>query len=108
MIDQKQEFIEHLAYRLPRAAAWRQSQAEKFPNDKRNLRAAERLRALATDMNVPDAIWANIRTHFDPCSPRWLDAISTTSREVGFRTRPNDFSEYLETLISNLSKPTRY
>lgn len=109
MIDIKQECLDHLAYRLSRSSEWRGSQADRFPNDRRNINAAAKLQELAANARtIPDSKWNALAPYFDPNNTRWLDAVSTTSRDVGFRNTPSDFDGYLDKLISNLSKPTRH
>ncbi len=109
MIDDKQECLDHLAYRLSRSSEWRGTQADRFPDDKRNLNAAAKLKALAVNARtIPDTKWKTLAPFFDPNNTGWLDAVSTTSRDVGFRNTPSDFDGYLDKLIYNLSKPTRH
>jgi len=108
MID-KQECIGHLASRISRSAKWRTIQSERFGDDARNARAAAKLNELAANCRaIPDSKWTKIAPYFDPSGNRWLDAVSNTSRDVGFRKTPADFDGYLDNLISNLSKPTRH
>lgn len=109
MIDNKQDCLDHLAYRLSRSAEWRGTQADRFPNDKRNASAGAKLKKLAENAcTIPDTKWNALAPFFDQNGTRWLDAVSTTSRDVGFRKTPADFDGYLDNLISNLSKPTRH
>ena len=109
MIDNKQDCIDHLAYRLSRSAEWRGTQAERFNDDARNARAAQKLKELSANCRaIPDSKWVVIAPYFDPSGNRWLDAVSNTSRDVCFRNNPKDFDGYLDNLISALTKPTRH
>ncbi|MBB5053051.1 hypothetical protein HNQ36_003042 [Afipia massiliensis] len=109
MIDNKQDCLDHLAYRLSRSSEWRTKQSERFSDDPRNKRAAARLKDLAANCRIiPDSKWLKLAPYFDPTNNRWLDAVSNTSGDVGFRKTPADFDGYLDNLISNLSRPTRH
>lgn len=99
----KDDCTAYLIHRGHRASDWRTLQAHKFPNDKRNAQAAERLQALMADADIPDQLWSVIGPYYDETCPKWLDAVSDTNRDVAFRKQPKNFSAYLQNLISNLT-----
>jgi hypothetical protein len=98
----KDDCLAYLSHRAERGAEWREQLALKYP-DKRNLKAAERLRAIAATLDISAELWPAIAPHYDEADPRWLDAVSTTNRDVVFRQRPKDSEGYLRNLISNLT-----
>ena len=99
----KEDCLNYLTYRAERAADWREFQACKYPADSRNTLAAQRLNTLAAGMTIPPDVWSDLERHYDESSPRWLDAVSQTNREVCFRKHPLDTAAYLRNLISNLT-----
>lgn len=86
---------------LKRTARWRKSVAERFPNDPRNLPAADRLGGLARQVALTDEQYAALAPHFNG-GERWNDALSDTSRFVGMRPGFDSFDAYTRQLIGTL------
>jgi hypothetical protein len=99
----KNDFLDFLRINLAKSANWRRLQALRWPDDARNERAAQRLFLLAsqaTDIN--DDAWDHVGPYFDPNDRRWHEAVSSASRDVGFRTSPHDFNSYVQNVIDTL------
>jgi hypothetical protein len=83
---------------------WRQVQAVRFPDDPRNMRAAKALRHLAADASgIPADRWQQLRPFFGPADQRWRDALTQCTRDVGFRSYPASFAEFLDDLIDTMA-----
>ena len=88
---------------LERQAAWRRQKAHEFPNDARNLMAAEKLDHLAKSL---DQCSGDIITAFLECFEdestgshsveRWSEML----RQVGFSTSPDSAEELLNEFIA--------
>lgn len=88
---------------IDRTSDWRSGLANRYPNDPRNHQAATSLKRMARPgSEITDRQWDRLRPFYDPLRQRWLDALTRTSREVGFRTHPLSFHEYVEGLIGVL------
>ncbi|UPT89256.1 hypothetical protein HAP41_0000009930 [Bradyrhizobium barranii subsp. apii] len=83
---------------LKRTARWRRAVAQRFPNDPRNLAAAERLGDLAGQVSLSGEHCAALAPHFDD-RERWNDVLSDTSRAVGIRPGLDSFDAYAQRLI---------
>ena len=60
-LNDKQDCIDSIAKVLERTAAWRKAIAVNFPDDPRNMRAAETLEKLAVDANnLSDEQWSDL------------------------------------------------
>jgi hypothetical protein len=96
----KTDLSNYLARHLTGASEWRRIQAARFPYDKRNEKAAEALRNLSdTATLVSDEQWRHLQPLFNPTEPRWCDMVGRCSRDVGFRSNPQSFEDYVQALI---------
>jgi hypothetical protein len=96
----KTNCLEYLSRSLIRTSEWRRTQAARFPNDLRNERAANSLRQLAnTASQISDDQWRLLSPLFNPKDDRWCDLVARCSRDVGFRSNPETFADYMETII---------
>jgi hypothetical protein len=104
ILSGKQDCIESMARVLERTSAWRKAITVNFPNDPRNVRAAETLDKLAIDFaNLTDEQWSDLETHFGRASEKWRDGLSQVARQVGFHNRAKDFSSFVRALVQQLS-----
>lgn len=103
-MNTKQDCLDFLSLNLSKTSNWRRIQAQRFPDDTRNERAAPRLSALATQAtDISDDAWNQISPHFDPKDRGWCEAVSFASRGVGFRVTARTFDEYVQTVIDALA-----
>jgi hypothetical protein len=104
MTNYKEHCSQYLSNRLRGSSDWRRAQGTKFPEDRRNDKASERLLELESSIDIPDTVWNQIAPFYNECDSRWLAAVSDTNRDIGFRRHPRDFAAYLENLVSNLTR----
>jgi hypothetical protein len=77
--------IEDMSASVRRTAIWRRSLQVKYP-DPRNGRAADTLDRLANELpDMTDEEFSQLSPHYNWASGRWSDAVSATSRLVGYR-----------------------
>lgn len=101
----KEETADGLGRSMLATARWRYKLNASFPDDKRNLLAAETLEKLADEAtDISDTAWSELAPYADFTSPRWLEAVAQTNREVRFRRTPKDFADYLRILKVNLTR----
>jgi hypothetical protein len=73
-------------------------------NDSRNGLAAEQLDQLATEItDLSDEAWSALSPFYSWSSGKWADAVSQTSRQVGFRN-VNNLSAFVSQLVGVLSQ----
>jgi hypothetical protein len=101
-MNAKNDCRDCLSLNLAKTGAWRSLQLKKWPDDTRNAHAAQRLADLAADADINPDQWALLAPYYPPADRRWNDAISTASRDVGFRSRPATFDAYVETVLAAL------
>jgi hypothetical protein len=104
MTNTKEDFAHYCSNRFIYGSAWRQTKQKNFPSDPRNGRAALRLLELESQIEIPDDMWEKIEPHYDEMSSNFLNAVTDTNREVGFKRHPADFTAWLENLHSNLTR----
>ncbi len=96
----KEDCIDFFVRDLAKTSNWRRQQAKRWPDDSRNDRASARLIELAANAtDISDRQWDALRPFFDLMDPRWIEAVGGCSRDVGFRTHPCNFAEYVQTVI---------
>jgi hypothetical protein len=89
---------------IRRAATWRRALRRKFEHDNRLLPAAEALDHLARQASeMTDDEWARLSKFYHWSSQAWSDAVSQTTRLVGFRPI-SSFAEFVDRLVKNLSQ----
>jgi hypothetical protein len=101
--NSKQNCIDDLSASITRSANWRRALQTKF-NDPRNERAAARLDKLASETNdLSDEAWSELKSHYNWASGRWSEAVSQTSRQVGFR-HVNTLPAFVSALVGILEQ----
>ena len=100
--------LDYLQIRVGQTAAWRRNLADKFPDDPRNVRAAERLEQLAkADCSaIPPDVTEALRPYLTTAAFR--DIVSEISRDVEFRCRPKSFDDFLKLVSQKLAAATRH
>jgi hypothetical protein len=102
-MNTKSDCRDDLALNLAKTALWRKLQAQRWPDDTRNARAADALSVLALQSTeLDDSTWDRLSPYFDPKDPHWRDAVSAASRAVGFRATCRTFDDYLQTVLDAL------
>jgi hypothetical protein len=98
-------FLDHTHFILTKAHAWRRQQATLFPNDaSRNEKAAARLFDLAEQTNdISDDIWNRIKPFFNAGDTHYHESVSLCCRQVGFRTNPRTFDDFVLAVIDCLA-----
>jgi hypothetical protein len=96
--------IEYIQRRIARTADWRRSLAVEFPQDSRNLEAAQRLDELA--MADARIVSPHVIESLAPYvgSPMLREVISAAARDVAFRREPDDLEEFLSMVASNIAR----
>jgi hypothetical protein len=102
MFHNKSIFAATLSEQFRMSANWRKAQAKRFTYDGRNAEATQRLLALESEINIPDAIWTQLKPLVSDSA--CLAVVSETNRDVAFRSHPADFAAWLENLHSNLTR----
>ena len=102
MIPRLHDCQQYLVGRCYSSADWRDSQQIRFAHDKRNGEAAIRLRELAGEIKISEAEWEELSPFYDETNARWLEAVTTTNRDIKFRKHPQDSAAYLQQLAANL------
>jgi hypothetical protein len=99
-VTTKSDCIDFLSRNLIRTSQWRRTQAARFANDLRNERASKALWQLATAATeISDDQWRLLSLPFNPRDERWCEVVSGCSRDVGFRSNPQTFDAYVQTII---------
>jgi hypothetical protein len=100
--------IEAIQFKLGHTAAWRTAMAEKFPDDKRNRRAAETLTELsqADGREISAETWTALAPHLE--SPALRDSVSEAARDCGFRSRPKTLDEFVQNIVRKLGAASHH
>jgi hypothetical protein len=104
MTVNKQECADYFATHFRTNATWRIGLAAKFCADTRNVLAATRLLELKAEIEISDAMWDRLSPHFSETDARWCKAVAESNGDVGFRQHPRDFSSWVDTLLSRLTR----
>jgi hypothetical protein len=99
MIDE----LNTIQQRIASTAAWRRRQcANRFPSDPRNQPAAEQLERLSSEGpgGIKEGTWDAVAAHLK--NRIFDDVLSETSREIGFRHRPQNLNAFLVILANKL------
>jgi hypothetical protein len=104
MTDTKNECVESITRALERSSVWRKSLAARFPEDGRNLRAAQTLENLAIDAaDMTDEQFTTLSSHYGWASEKWRSALNDTARGIGFHIRTRQFDIFLKALLQRLA-----
>jgi hypothetical protein len=104
----KELYLESIRRKLTSNASWRRGVAASYPDDGRNVRAAETLGRLAKadSREIRAETWAAISKHLDTRTLR--EAISKAAADVAFRRHPANLDDFLQIVIEKLAAPTRH
>jgi hypothetical protein len=89
-------YFDAIISNISRTSRWRSKQAEKYPSDRRNARAAEELQTLAA-ASFPDidpAAWAKLSPYLQ--SESFMVAVNDATKDVSFRTFPKTITHLVE------------
>ena len=107
----EEEVRELLVFSIGNTGHWRREKAEEFPEDNRNLKAAECLERLETSVgSVNPDLFAEYRVVFwTPYSDNsaaldLIDVHSEVLRSVGFSLFPKDVNELVRDLLDAASR----
>jgi hypothetical protein len=105
--EDKIDCIDCIALALIRGSDWRDKVAIRHPSDRRNARASDTLRTLATDISqLSDADWQLIKPHYSFASEPFREAVGVAVRAVGFTHKIQDVSSFIAHLLKVLLQPT--
>jgi hypothetical protein len=83
--NSKTNCIEDMCASVKRSAIWRRGLHAKY-NDPRNSKAADTLDRLANEIHdMTDEEFSQLSSYYNWASGKWSEAVSETSRRVGFR-----------------------
>jgi hypothetical protein len=100
----KSNCIENMSASIKRSADWRRNLQTKYPDDPRNGRAADKLDRLANDLKeMGNEDWLKLKPFYNWASGKWSEAVSQTSRCVGYRG-VETVSEFVSHLAGILSE----
>jgi hypothetical protein len=103
---EKSDCTDSIIFGLTLTSNWRKKLAIKFSSDRRNLKAAECLAAIAIEAaELNDADWALLQPYYGFDSKPWREALSVATRHVGFQHKIKDFSSFVDCLLDVLSQP---
>jgi hypothetical protein len=103
ILNDKQDCIEQFARILEQTSAWRRKTATKYPDDLRNLKAAEMLDQLARDSaNLTDEQWEELKPHFGWSSQTFRDALIQATKLVGFAHRNRSLDSFVRLAVWSL------
>jgi hypothetical protein len=101
--EERNGCFESIVFDLARTSEFRTRKFKQYPDDPRNLRAAESLRLLANNATgIPDEYWEKLQPLYDPDSKGWRDALCRATKDVGFSNKSNSFSFFLRNLVELL------
>lgn len=99
--------LEQEALSIDCTAEWRRSKAEEFPEDTRNLEAAELLEELATDLRKLEG--SDLHRQIDRITDldddalfKWCEQSSEYQRQIGFSKCCPSATAYLADLIETI------
>jgi hypothetical protein len=84
--EQRRDCVDFIITEFTKTSAFRSRKAIEYPDDPRNLRAAETLKKLAIDAaGLADSDWNLLQLFYDPHSPCWRKK-KNYIQGYGFRT----------------------
>jgi hypothetical protein len=100
----KNDCLDFLCLNLAKTSTWRGLQAQRYPADLRNAHAAQILFDLAAQAtDIGDDQWALLEPQYDPRDSHFYQAVSTASRDVGFRSMPRNFDDFVKVVLAALT-----
>jgi hypothetical protein len=102
--NSKSNCINDISASMARTAIWRRGLQAKYSNDVRNGQAADVLKRFADEINdLSDEQWLELKPYYSWSSGEWSEAVSQTSRLVGFRGA-NTLADFVNHLVGILSQ----
>jgi hypothetical protein len=103
MLDNRTLATRTASLNLQSSACWRTERAESYPNDAaRNLKAAQMLRDLNSQLHFSDDDWVLLEPYFNGADQKWIRALTETNRLIGFKNFPQNSSDYVAYLFQTL------
>lgn len=103
ILNNKEDCIDSCARLLDQTSAWRRRTADKWPDDPRNLKAAQMLDQLAADsVNLSDTQWEELRPHFGWNSQIWREGLIQAAKLVGFGHRNRGWDSFVRLAVRQL------
>jgi hypothetical protein len=102
-MNNKPVFEKTLSVQMKITSKWRDNNSKRYAHDIRNADAAQRLLDLESQIRISDETWTRIAPLVED-DAACLSAISETNRLVGFKEHPADFSAWLESFYTILSR----
>jgi hypothetical protein len=100
----KTDCLAYLSRQLISTSQWRCTQSIRFPDDPRNEMATKSLWRLVTQANeISGDEWQRLEPLFRPNDRGWCEAVARCCRDVGFRSSPETFADFIETVIEALA-----
>lgn len=99
---EKSDVIHSVRKQFFKCAAWRRTQAVRYPTDTRNVPAAQTLELLAGEaQKLSDEQFRALAPHFN--SFRWKDSVSYAARRVGFDDNITTLSDVHASILGMLN-----
>lgn len=99
MVDYLVSAQEILSHHFTTTAEWRRDKAKQFPDDVRNLQAAEILETLAATSPTDNDLSRRAHETFESDDVNIHELLSDCLREVGFHSHPKDADDFLRILM---------
>ena len=100
VLNDKQDCTEYFARIFEQTAAWRRKKAAEYPDDLRNIKAAEMLDQLAIDSaKMTDAQWTELKPYFGWSSQTLRDALIQATKLVGFAHRNRGWESFIRLVV---------
>jgi tRNA A37 N6-isopentenylltransferase MiaA len=89
-------YFDAIISNISRTSRWRSKQAEKYPSDRRNARAAEELQTLAAASftDIDPAAWGKLAPYLQ--SETFMVAVNDATKDISFRAFPKNVTELIE------------
>ena len=101
--EQRRDCVEAIYTGLCKTSAFRLRKSKQYPDDPRNLRAAETLSKLANDATgLTESDWQLLELFYDPESKSWQDALCQATKDISFSNRSKSFPFFIRSLIAYL------
>lgn len=97
-------FDHPLLLALEFTADWREEKAKEYPEDRRNVQAANQLKSLAKSVGeiADEQLWERLDQVYAEGDIKVSEAQSQFFREIGFYSEYSNGHEFLEALVSEL------
>jgi hypothetical protein len=107
-LNDKEDCIESIIKALERTSAWRKALTIRYPDDRRNGRAAKALDNLSREATkLTDEQWSELQTHYGWASEPWRNGLNQAVRQIGFHHRCGDLAVFVKVLLESLAISSR-